>query len=130
MSKRFQRKYLDELGVTGHGHDVSAIDPRQCRWQTQRRTYGFDERDTWDLSRTMVELLYERVLAFREFSPDDLTAASLTWNGVLWPQCDLVEAMLTKCRRIIISERIDASVRHDVSDVWNMWAVLSDAMWW
>ena len=40
-------------------------DKRQGRWKKERKKYGFDERQTWNLSTTMIELLYERVMMFK-----------------------------------------------------------------
>ena len=40
-------------------------DKRQGRWKKERKKYGFDERQTWNLNTTMIELLYERVMMFK-----------------------------------------------------------------
>lgn len=55
------RYYLDRIGFNLY-QDVK--DTKELK--DQRKTYGFDERDIWDLDETMVALLYERLCMFRD----------------------------------------------------------------
>lgn len=55
------RYYLDQIGFSLY-QDVK--DTKELK--DQRKTYGFDERDIWDLDETMVALLYERLCMFRD----------------------------------------------------------------
>jgi len=60
------RKFLDDISIDPHygtDDDEQYYDMRKG-WAIEQLVYGFDERDVWSVSDTMVALLYERLKMF------------------------------------------------------------------
>ena len=50
------REYLKNM-PNPYGNCLEpAYDKRQGKWKKERKKYGFDERQTWNLNTTMIEL--------------------------------------------------------------------------
>ena len=62
------REYLKNMPNPYGNCLVPAYDKRQGKWKKERKKYGFDERQTWNLNTTMIELLYERVMMLKEIN--------------------------------------------------------------
>ena len=64
-----RRAYLDRLGdYTPADEYPTESDELGRRVPVQRARYGFDERQTWSLDYTMVELLFERLCMFQDLN--------------------------------------------------------------
>ena len=95
------RKFLDDIGYIDDLQELDN-DPRYARLREQKRVYGFDDRDTWNLNTTMVALLYERLKMYDEVNNVDTSFhtvkhgnATLTMQQVLDLMLELAEEVLT-----------------------------------
>lgn len=95
-----RRRYLNDLGEIGACLDVEKCG-RGDYWKRQRCNYGFDERDTWSLKSTMVELLYERVKMFMEVHCIDLHFHRIEIGGEIKTQIEWIEELLSECEAFI-----------------------------
>lgn len=94
------RKYLDTIGYSTGLED---IDPKDyLRWKEQESTYGFNDSETWNLDSTMLSLLYERLMMFKDVNNVDLKFHSVSYQGqelnleqVLDRMCVLAQEALT-----------------------------------
>lgn len=125
------RKYLDDLGVTDRPDTWNPDDKRQGKWQEERETYGFDERETWDLDYSFHLWLYERLKMFVK-APINFEFHHFEYKGKTYTQKELIEMML---------ERLEFSFKEDynrlnetqaayVSEIEEIWAIVINAMWW
>lgn len=128
MKKEQNRKYLNELGTSGNCMDVAKCG-RGDFWKKQRCTFGFDERETWCLGATMVELLYERLRMYKEICIIDLSYHTFTINSVSKTQGEWIDILLEKCKERILSTSF--MVPADLEkEIWTIWSEISPTMWW
>ena len=70
-----KHKYLSEIGVPITDiplyFNADKNDPRESRWEEQRKTYGFDDRETWALCDLFFMWFYERLMMFNTFNNID-----------------------------------------------------------
>lgn len=126
------RKYLEDINAITITSDIPSSDNRQDKWQNERNIYGFDERDTWNLDSTMVELLYERVMMYKEICPLNLDHKMIEINGMEKTQKEWIDLLLNLCEKSILNTDyviFDASLEYKVQ-IWTIWAELSGYMWW
>lgn len=70
MAKNIKNKFLEDIGIpreevaTNFCNDDD--DPRQKRWARQRRNYGFDDRETWNLDYTYIQWLYSHLMMYKK----------------------------------------------------------------
>ena len=126
------RKYLNDLGRSGTV-DVEPEDGRHEDWTEEREVYGFDERDTWGLDYTMVELLYERLKMFMKYADPVINLEHHKFNiyGVEYNQKELIEELISLCEELIKDEFIDFKKDAELKDrIWLIWYHIHPTMWW
>lgn len=146
------RKFLEDLGVKPTTEVTSPNDPRRAKWRQERKEYGFDSRDTWVLDKTMIELLYERVLLFEEVSILDRSERLVMVSGVEIPFPNIVEEIIMLCERILttdceepytlkemwenpdrVNDEIEEcykEITEDKKRLWLLWGASSEYFWW
>ena len=94
------RKYLDSIGYSTGLEDIEPKD--YPRWEKQESIYGFNDSETWNLDSTMLSLLYERLMMFKDVNNVDLKFHSVSYQGqeinieqVLDRMCVLAQEALT-----------------------------------
>lgn len=129
------RKYLDELDSEGTWNMTNPTDERNALWEKQQEEYGFDERDTWNLDHTMLELLYERIKMFIEVSETmnhDLN--KVTVDGEELPFPEVVDNLLELCETVIRNNNtfeIDFDEQAEIEKkIWSIWAQTFQSFWW
>ena len=85
-SVKGNHKYLNELGVSSE--DICIFNTKETengkttgrtkRFSEQRKTYGFDERETWALNYTLITWLYSHLLMYKETSIVDMDSFKVT----------------------------------------------------
>ena len=124
------RKYLEEINAKLITSDIPQSDLRQEKWQEERDMYGFDETDVWDLDSTMIELLYERVMMFKEICPMDLEPHTVEINGVEKSQKEWIDELLNLCEKAIRYTDYKAFDETHRQQIWTIWRELSRFMLW
>lgn len=68
--KHVSHKYLNDLGISSDElcifNRAEDKDERKARFKEQRKTYGFDDRETWSLDYTLIGWLYSHLKMFAE----------------------------------------------------------------
>lgn len=118
------RKYLEDAGIEVFPeNEIDPKDNRAERWREQQDKYGFDDRSTWSLDTTMLQLLYERTKMFLEVNIIDTEYHHFEYNGEDYTQEQLIQMMLKNIE--------DHSKNEEVELVaWDIWAIIHRAMWW
>ena len=101
--------YFDKLNYVPFCLDVESCG-RNKFWKEQRKKYGFDSRQIWNLDTTMVELLYERLKMYKK-----------TVGGYFGKKHDETTSKLLKlCVEYLKCE--DFSKQKDAWDeLWQLW---------
>ena len=104
-------------------------DKRQGKWKRERKKYGFDERQTWNLSTTMIELLYERVMMFKEISFVDLDFHRIIIDNEEKTQSEWINIIIGLCENYLVEDDTDETDELEVR-IWEIWSKISWHMWW
>lgn len=96
------RKFLDDIGYVDELAGLENDPAYGGRFTEQQETYGFDDRDTWNLHIKMVELLYERLKMYdmvnivnTEFHTVEHGGETITIQQALDLMVDLAAEVLT-----------------------------------
>ena len=101
-------------------------DIRQGEWKKQRKKYGFDERQTWNLNTTMIELLYERLMMYKEIAAIDLSFHKITIEGEEKTHGEWVDILIS-LSEIYLNDFYD---EENEERIWDIWSKISWSMWW
>lgn len=88
------RKYLEEIGITDTPETWLPDDERQQDWANERKTYGFDMREIFNLDHTFYLWLYERVKMYLETAPNDLDFHKFDYDGREYTQGQMIKLLL------------------------------------
>ena len=128
--------YLNNLyeGMDAYECKCSPNDRRQSQWAAERQTYGFDERETWNLYETFYAWLYEHLKMYKERAGKvvDLEYHTFEYEGKTYTQLELID-QICEIIEYYFSPDFDDWDEHDyeyVSNIEKMWAVVMPAMWW
>lgn len=135
------RRYLDEVGVKRKDRPEGWHNnlKRKIKCWFQRRRYGFDYRETFDLDYTWTLWMYERLKMFRKYATEmvDLTEQRYEFDGEKWSLLELIDMMLTR-----LEYRLNPKFKYDdcapdderefnyVHTAERIWAVICRDMWW
>lgn len=126
-----RRAYLDCLGDYTPADEYYHEDSPELnrRIPVQRARYGFDERQTWSLDYTMVELLFERLQMFQDLN---------FWQQTDGEICEFEGETITKrwaidelirLGKLILSGHIDNNCDANAQRFWTIWATVHSSMW-
>lgn len=127
------RKYLEDAGVdidTSAEPLLSEKDDRYPQWVEENATYGFASPELWNLDRTMLYHLYERLCMWQDMGLSGEERVVI--NG-----CDAtvevwVNQILSWCKKIFDNDNdlFDSEESSLISQrVWELWSKLSPVMW-
>ena len=140
--KNQRNKYLEKLGISIYDYGTNCKpkdwkkEKRTSRWKKQRKKYGFDDRETWNLDRLFVEWLYSHLMMYKEIGGKivDLNFHKFDYKGKK-KEITQLEAINIICRACEDYLKADYITRHLHSEIFseNIMKLLGDimpAMWW
>ena len=76
-------KYLSDLGIKENQlpYNWSPNDSRGIQWAKQRKEYGFDERETWNLDTSFYLWAYPRLKMFDEINIINTEIENVVFDG-------------------------------------------------
>ena len=135
--KNIQRnKYLDELGIPVNEYGINFMDendPRQEKWENERKEYGFDERETWNMHRIFAEWLYSHLKMYIDVCNVNLSFHKFNFDGEEFTQGEAIDFILERCEDYLKTDMWSddaAKVSEEMYDACRMWAEILPAMWW
>lgn len=127
-------KYLDDLEIplqNQHTNFLGKEDKRWKRWKKQRKKYGFDDRETWNLDQMFVEWIYTRFKMYKEIGGQviDLSFHKFDYNGKKITQEEAIDIILEACEHCLISNNdlLDNSLPEEI---YILIGRVMPAMWW
>lgn len=103
---------------------------RNAEFKKEIRTYGFSEVDTWNLDTTMIELLFERLIMYMDYSIVNDEFHVIEINGIEGTQRFWMGQILEMCIEYL-EDSSDEFNRCEVSeDIWFIWSRISGYVWW
>lgn len=144
-----KHKYLDDIGANYNWVYGIENSDRDKRFEEQRKIYGFDERETWDLDGTFYMWLYERLKMYVEIGGQivDLNYHKFTFKGKEYTQLELINMMLERLEYYFKEDAIDNKMDEyrkqgmdiveadkkayePVMEIGEIWAIILPSMWW
>lgn len=134
-------KYLDDLGVTNCPDNYgSKNDKRQKVWKKQRKKYGFDNRELWNLDYTFYLWLYEHVMRFKKVASKVIDMSSkdssvFTYKDKKYTQMQLIDMLIERLEYRLCGKYDDYELSSEahyefIQEIPYIWAVLLPAMWY
>lgn len=134
-------KYLDKLGlkITDYGTNwcTDKNDKRKKKWKKERKEYGFDSRETWNLNTTFVEWLYSHLKMYKKEANKkvDLTYHKFMWKGQEITQLDAINLIIKECEFYLLNKNSDNIGAENeaykrMQEILKLWADIFPSMWW
>ena len=132
-----RHKYFEDIENKSFEHPSKwgnlINDARQKTWYNERRKYGFDSRETWNLNSVFYIWLYEHLMMYKEKASKivDLEFYKFEYKGETLTQIECIDRMIEGCKLYIQdSETEDKEVQEKIKSVAEIWALVLPAMWW
>lgn len=131
-------KYLSELdnypapySYTREGHE----DAHYLDWLEERKIYGFDATETWDLQYSFYGWLYGRLRMYidRANSVIDLSYHTFKWKGFNYTLLEMIDGILKRIE-LYFSDEYESNPRHEdiiyTNEIGEIWAMILPYVWW
>lgn len=127
------RKYLDDIGVTDRPENLKGDHKSSKTWQQERKIYGFDERETWNLDYSFYLWLYERLKMYIKVASAfvDLNYHQFEYDGEKYTQLQMINLMLERLEFLFSPEYDDWNRTHVeyILEIPKIWAIVLPSMW-
>lgn len=140
MEKYQQNKYLADLGldITKYGTNFvdASIDEREENWKKQRKDYGFDEREVWNLDIIFIQWLYSHLMMYKEKASQiiDLSYyANYKWGERKITLEKAIDKVLAATKAILVAEDFDEKERkyqYFCKNIMPLLAEILPALWY
>lgn len=132
MSKH---KYLIDNNIPHELYKPEKDDYRLSKWKEQRKNYGFDDRETWDLRHNFLGWLYERIKMYIDVCDCDLNYHTFKYDGKEYTQQQILDKI---CENIELYFDAQFSADPDkwskrvpyLNEIGTLWGLVLPAMWW
>ena len=110
-------------------------DDRYPVWMLQRKLYGFDVRETWNLDVIFCEWLYEHVMAYKEVTIVNMDNPTFEIGPKKYTMREAIDELL-RCLKYLIKHEYayDKSVLEKYNKrfrrAMKIWMEICPAMWW
>lgn len=126
-------KYLDDLGLKIEEYGTNFMpddDPREENWSKERKEYGFDNRETWNLDRIFVEWIYTRVMMYKEYSCVDTSFHRISYKDSTITQGEAIDKILELSKEILLDMDNDELCYENSREICDLWKEVLPCMWW
>lgn len=135
-------KILEEIGVTSSNipSNWHKGDKRETIWKKQQDENGFDDRDTWDLDLTLMQLIYPRLVRFYELANDNINldfhifeidGLKFTLREVLLFVMEVFkEALQVNCNVIPFTPENEKKIDEKMEKAYRYLGIINRHLWW
>lgn len=139
-----RNKYLDDLGLDikeyggNYIYKEEADSDRRRLFEQQREDYGFDSRETWDLTYYFAEWLYSRLMMYKELANEivNLEFYKFDWKGKEITQIEAIDILIETSKGYLLMDELKMSdkeivkTREDFYKSMELWGEILHYMWW
>lgn len=129
-------RYLDELEIPLEQQNTNYCnknDERWEKWKKQRKEYGFDERETWNLDHTFVEWIYTRFKMYKEIGGKivNLSYHKFQYKDREVTQEQAIDIIIEACKNYLLEIETEDAFCHILSpEIYKLLGEIMPAMWW
>lgn len=128
-----KRKYLDDIGFVDRPDTYCKNDKKRMkRWKKQRKKYGFDSREMWNLDVSFYCWLYERLKYFLEYSCYDLSFHKFEFREKTYTQGEMINEIINRIEPYLKGDNSYHNVKSEREALHEsalMWAEILPSMW-
>jgi len=133
--KGLQRcKYLDKLGIPIEEYGTNFCnkkDKRWKRWMKQRKKYGFDDRETWNLDQSFYEWIYTRFTMYKKVTNADLSRNTIKLNnGEEISLGEAIDIVIKGFKKSLLENDWISDNNDPPHEVWEVLEKVMPHMWW
>ena len=130
-----RHKYFEDIENKSFEHPSKwgnlINDTRQKTWYNERRKYGFDSRETWNLNYVFICIIYERLKMYNEYTDNkiDKTFHHYEWKNKDYTFQQLINIVLDKC--IFYLKNSDSDNAYELAkDIFEILGIIFPSLWW
>jgi len=132
----YQRnKYLEDIGIPIENYGTNYCgkeDKRWKKWKNERKKYGFDARECWNLDSSFVEWIYSHFKKYKEDACIDLSFHKFQYNkndkNVEITQEEAIDIICDACENYLLTSFVDRDFLS--KDVMLLIGDVMPSMWW
>ena len=127
-----RNKYLDDLRIPIEEYGTNFVKDngrRSRKWKKERKIYGFDNRETWNLDSTFAEWLYSRLMMYKEVNIVDLTHYKFIFEGKEYTQIEAIDHICEACKGYLLDRNNDKNIIR-LQRATKLFADILPVMWW
>lgn len=126
--------YLDKINYDNFDYHLKG-DKREKEWRKQRRKYGFDERETWNLNWRFYAWSYERLKMFKKITNINLDFYKFDYKGKTYTQKQMINKMIKRLEYILDFNNekqsdFEQKFQKYSKEITEIWSLIIPAMWW
>lgn len=134
-----RNKFLEDIGLKPHQYGVNFImgkDKREKEWRRERKSYGFDNRETWNLNSQFVEWLYSHLKMYLDKADEiiNLEYYTFEFEDQEFTQRAAIEYIMDACvmyltNRYAFNDKEEESIK-EMQKAIQLWGLIFPTMWW
>ena len=139
-----RNKYLEDLGLKIEDYGGNYIykekegTDRRKLFEQERKDYGFDSRETWDLTYYFAEWLYSHLMMYKEFASEvvNLKYHKVNWQGKEITQLEAIDILIKTSKDYLLMDELEMSnkeivrIREGFYKSMELWGEILHYMWW
>ena len=132
-----RNKYLDELGIPRNKQGINFApdkgDKRAKRWKKERKKYGFDRRETWNLDGLMAQWIYTHLKLYKKCASGtiDLEHYKFEYDGTTYTESEAIDYITEQLGSYIKADGwVDKETQKEVSKAFALLGEILPALWW
>lgn len=129
-------QYLEDLGLKTEQYGTNFITDkkRERIWAKQRKKYGFDTRECWNLDRTFIEWIYTRVMMYKETTCVNLKYHKISYKDSVITQEEAIDKILSLAEEVLLIPETPWSTNkvfyENSREICDIWKEVLPYMWW
>lgn len=133
-----RNKYLDKIGIP-RDHQGTRFTKDRKKFRKQRKKFGFDQREIYNLDHTFAEWLYCRLKMYNELNCVDTSYHKIEWEGKTITMQDAIDILLKASRHYLKgfaensgglnTDELDKRFQK-LCDLMPLWGKLLPYLWW
>lgn len=141
-----RNKFLDDIGIPIETYGTNFTDKddeRNKHWKKQRKKYGFDSRECWNLDSTFCQWLYSHLMMYLKDAKKtiNLDYHKFTFNNKIYTQKEAIEFILKRLKEYLTFDSYESlnfdesikkenAIHEEIKDAIRLWAEIYNVCWW
>lgn len=126
--------YLEKIGLKRNEYGTKALGNKHpIKYFSQRRRYGFDERETWNIDVMFAEWLYSHLMMYYEVSNTNVDFHKIEIDGQVRTVGEIIEEIINLLKDFLLKNHEteeDDTVHEKLKRAIILWSEIFPYIWW